>query len=432
MKPALARVAPAPSAFAVLLGIATALLPGHPSADVPAAPSTPAEPAGDALGPKVLHSPILERRAEQGILRPVPIEIELPREVALRARRVLVHYRTWGSPDWLALEMRRDGTRYRGAIPCLEISTISGLLRYYIRVHDIDGRVIATGASRAAPYVVTIKHDTMLTAAQKRTAKCPDPADCPAGLLGCPSAPVKHIQCDSDADCEGGETCSWRGFCERTERRTAWPMVGLQQDFGFVRTSGACSVPSQENDGYGCYRADGTQYIGHPVLTNEPVGAGIGPTRILIGYDHLVSYDLTLGVRVGWALRGAGPTSPGAVGFIPVSAALRVAHWFGDDPFGRAGFRPFLFVTAGYAMFDIATTTRVREDPTKTPYQGDNDLEQELDVYKRAGDGFVGAGAGFAVLATPYLAAMLEIGALGAFPVSAFLLAPSTGVTIGF
>ena len=98
----------------------------------------PAEERG-ALGPEVLHNPTLERTAEQGILRAVPIAIEIPVEIALRARRVLVHYRLWGDPDWTALELRRSGAKYEGAIPCLEISTVTGDLRYYIRVHDAEG-----------------------------------------------------------------------------------------------------------------------------------------------------------------------------------------------------------------------------------------------------------------------------------------------------
>jgi hypothetical protein len=393
-----------------------------------------ASPAvADDFGPSVLHRPEAEQQVEQGILRPVPLTVELPADVARAARRVLIHYRPWGYTEWVSLEMRPVGPgRYRGAIPCMEVSTVTGDLKYYIRVHDVDGQVIATGASRAAPYRVTIKNDELLGRDKRKAKKCPDPADCPPGLLGCPSARVEAIACKSDADCEGGQTCGWNGYCEHTERRTAWPQVSVQQDFGFVRTSGACSIAAQETEGYACYRADGQQYVGSPILTNEPVGAAVGPTRIVVGYDHLVTYGLSIGVRLGWALRGESPTPAGALAFVPFSAAARVTHWFGDDPFGDTGLRPFVFVTGGYAMFDLATTTHVREDPGKRPYQGGNDLEQELDVYKRAGDGFIGGGGGVAVAFTHYLTANLELGVLGAFPVGAFVLAPSAGMAAGF
>jgi hypothetical protein len=417
--------APRRLAFAITMSVLLANTSG--SAEPPEE-----KEAGGSMGPEVLHMPQLQRKAEQGILRPVPILADLPHDVAVRARRVLVHYRLWGDPDWTTLELRRNGTRYEGAIPCLEISTVTGDLRYYIRVHDVEGKVIATGASRADPYRVAIKHDDQLTFHTKRPAKCPDPADCPRGLAGCPSERVIEIACKSDADCEGGTTCSWRGFCERVERRRNWASLTIQQDTGLVHTSGACSIPMQENEGYACYRADGQQYTGSAVHTNELLGAGRGPTRLLVGFDRLVHYDTTIGVRLGWAFLGKGPTPREGTPFVPVSASLRATHWFGQDLFVRSGFRPFAFITAGYAMVDIETTTEVREDPTAVPYQGGNDLEQSMSVWKRAGDGFVGAGGGMAFAFDTSKAAFVELAVSGAFPFGALVFSPSAGMMLGF
>jgi hypothetical protein len=393
-----------------------------------------AEPEGDGapMGPEVLHMPLLERKAEQGILRPVPIVVDLPRDVAMRARRVLVHYRLWGDPDWTTLELRRAGARYEGAIPCLEISTVTGDLRYYIRVHDAEGRVIATGAARVAPYFVTIKHDTTLAPGDRRVARCPDPADCPRGLPGCPSERVVEIACKTDADCEGGATCSWRGFCERVDRRKNWMSIAAEQEFGFVSTTGACSIQMQENEGYACYRADGQQYTGNAVHTNEPLGVGPGPTRLVLGFDRLLHYDTTLGRRVGWTFFGEGPTPRAGTPFVPLLVSARATHWFGDDLFKRSGPRPFVFVTGGYAMTDVKTETHVREDPTKVPYQEGNDLEQTVTVWKRAGDGFAGGGGGFAFAWDARRAAFVELAVLGVFPFNAVVIAPSAGVMLGF
>lgn len=393
-----------------------------------------AEPVEEvsADAPEILHIPTLERQAEQGILRPVPISTELPRDVAVRARRVLVHYRLWGDPDWTTLELRRSGIRYQGAIPCLEISTVTGDLKYYIRVHDEAGRVIATGASRAKPYRVAIKHDTMLEPGSEKRAKCPDPADCPRGLPGCPSERVIKIACQTDRDCEGGATCSWQGFCERVERKKNWLSLSVEQDFALVQTAGACAVASQENEGYACFRADGSQYTGAPVLTNEPVGGGLGPTRVVVGYERLIHYDTTVGLRVGWALFGEGPTPREGTQFIPFSIAARVTHWFGDDVFARSILRPYAFLSAGYAMVDVRASSRVREDPTVVPYQGGNDLEQAVDVWKRAGDGFAGAGGGLSIPWGSGRAAFVEVSALGVFPFGALVIAPAAGVMLGF
>lgn len=390
-----------------------------------------ADPSGD-LGPQMLHLPLLERKAEQGILRPVPILIDLPEEQALRARRVLLHYRLWGEPDWTTLELRRKGARFEGAIPCLEVSTVTGDLRYYIRVHDADGSVIASAASMAKPYVVTIKHDTTLGEGARRVAKCPDPADCPRGLPGCASERVIDVPCRSDADCNKGTTCGFRGICERTERRKTWVSASIEQGFGVIARAGACSVWAQEHEGFACIRADGEQYIGNPVLTNEPPGVAVAPTRVVLGVDRLVAQDLTVGLRVGVSVRGAGPTARNGTGYVPVMVAARVTHWFGDDPFARAVVRPFAFLTAGYAMTDLRTSISVREDPTKAPLQGNNDLEQSLTLWKRAGDGFAGAGAGVSLPLGARAAAFAELSAVGVFPFGAFVVTPSAGVMLGF
>jgi hypothetical protein len=366
-------------AFAVAAG---ALLTGARGAADPAGQSRPE-------GPEILHMPLLERQAEQGILRPVPISVELPREVALRARRVLMHYRLWGDPDWTTLQLRPNGARYQGAIPCLEISTVTGDLRYYIRVHDVEGRVIATGASRAQPYRVTIKRDSTLAPSAQRAAKCPDPADCPRGLPGCPSERVVDIACKSDRDCEGGMTCGWRGICEREIRKKSW-------------------------------------------ISNEPLGAGRGPTRVGLCFERLVYYNTSLGVRLAWAVLGAGPTPRAGTEFVPLSASARATHWFGDDPFARSGLRPFAFITAGYAMVDVKTKVHLREDPTVLAYQGGNDLEQTADLWKRAGDGFVGVGGGLAFAFSARIAAVAEITALEVFPFGALVIAPNAGVMLGF
>src|SRR5262249_34735395 len=140
------------AAFAAALCLSLGGAPGSaepPDGGPGGSRARPGGPLDVDQGPQILHIPLLERRAEQGILRPVPIAAALPTEVLPRARRVLMHYRLWGEPDWTPLELRRTMTRFEGAIPCLEVSTVTGDLRYYIRVHDADGHIIASAASLA-------------------------------------------------------------------------------------------------------------------------------------------------------------------------------------------------------------------------------------------------------------------------------------------
>jgi hypothetical protein len=344
-----------------------------------------------------------------------------------------LHYRVWGDPDWTALALRREGNRWRGAIPCLEVSTITGDVKYYIRIHDAEGRVLASAGSRVKPFRVTIRHDTTLGKRATKRGRCPDPSDCPRGLPGCPSEEVKEVPCREDSDCEGTAICGWRGVCERVVRPENWLSLSIQQDAGLFSTTSACTVHSQEQEGFACFRQDdGESYVGNPVATNEPLGAGWGPTRIVAGYDRLVFYETSLGLRVGYAFAGEGPTLRGGSAFVPWSLAIRATHWFGRDPFARASVRPFVFVTAGYGMFDIRTTTRVREDPRKPAFQGGNELEQTLDVHKRAGDGFAGLGAGLAIALTPSLALGAELSLVEVFPVRATVVSASAGPMLGF
>jgi hypothetical protein len=288
-----------------------------------------------SLGPSILKAPMLERRAEQGILTPVPLDLELPED--LPARRVLVHYRIHGSKEWTTLELLRYGRRWVGAIPCLEISTITGDVSYYVRIYDAAGGVIAYSGSRHSPYRVTIKHESQLASSAAAPARCPDPADCPPGLPGCPSATVERIPCRSDSDCEGGLSCGWDGFCELDERSHNWLGLDLEAGLGVVSETGACSVPNQENEGYACYReSDGAIYTGRPVYTNEPLGVGTAPLRIVLGYERLISENTLLGARFGYAFAGSGPTPRGARFRDPGPSRCRPDRRRSRDRAGRA------------------------------------------------------------------------------------------------
>jgi hypothetical protein len=83
-------------------------------------------------------------------------------------------------------------------------------------------------------------------------------------------------------------------------------------------------------------------------------------------------------------------------------------------------------------MHDIETSVHIREDPTAPVVQGGDDLEHEATLWKRAGDGFAGAGAGVVVSLSPGTAFFVEAAALGAFPFGALILAPQAGVMAGF
>jgi hypothetical protein len=207
----------------------------------------------------------------------------------------------------------------------------------------------------------------------------------------------------------------------------------LQQEVGLVATTSGCTIESQENEGTACFRRhDGANYVGNPAPTNEPLAVGWAPTRLIAGYDRLVFFDTSLGLRAGYAFAGEGPTLRGGARFVPWSFAARATHWFGNDPLARTGLRPFSFITAGYAMFDIRTSARVREDPTRKSLQGGNELEQTVDFHKRAGDGFAGLGGGLQLAITHDVAIGAEVALVEIFPFRATVMSGSAGPVLGF
>jgi len=398
---------------------------------VTALASTAAAAERVSLGPSVIQLSTFEKKVERGILTPVPIELELPGE--LEAARVLVHYRIHGSNAWTTLELRRRGSKWDGAIPCLEVSTITGDVRFYVRIHDVRGEVIAFSGSRHDPYRVAIVHDSLRAPDAADGARCPDPSDCPPGLPGCPSEKVEKVPCRSDSDCEGEMSCGWDGFCELDQRRKHWFELSVASGLGVIGANGVCSIPSQEESGYACYRErDGELYKGNPVYRNEPLAVGRVPLRIVLGYEHLLHYQNSVALRAGYAFLGSGPTSPGGTAFVPYSAELRVTHYFAEDPFAELGLTGYAFVSGGYGMYDVKTRIHVRENPERRGAQGGNDLEQRLEVWKRAGDGFAAIGGGARWFLSRGTAVSGELGAVGVFPFSALVLSAELGVRTGF
>ena len=393
-----------------------------------AAPARGAD--SQARGPKLLHVPAATETTEQGILTPAPISLDVPLD--LPARRVLLHYHVSGVKEWRTLELRREGARYVGAIPCLEVSEMTSEIRYYIRIHDEEGAVVAFSGTRSSPYIVAIHHPSARPDLASGALRCPDPVECPPGLPGCPSQEVERIPCNRDNDCEGGLSCDWDGYCANDPRRKNWLSIDVAQSFGAFAARGACSVTSQESSGYACFRArDGAIYTGRPIYSNEPLALGQSATRVRLSYERLLFYKSSLGIRVGYAVGGEGPTLPGGAGFVPYSAEVVARYWFGKDPFAQTSWRAFVAIAAGFAEFDIAADVRTREDPLVSHGQGGNDLEQTLHVWKRAGDALLSIGAGAMYPLGETFAASFEISAGQAFPYAATVATGSAGIQVG-
>jgi len=207
--------------------------------------------------------------------------------------------------------------------------------------------------------------------------------------------------------------------------------LSLAQDFGIHEGSDVCAMRSQLEDGYACFRSSGTQYHGTPLVNRGgDVSLGLQPatTRLLAGFDRVLLDNISLGLRLGWVLRGGGPRPSGAdaPAFLPFHAEARVAYTFGAKTFQNAGLRFSLFLDAGIAQVDTKYDVLIEEDTTKPPpaAQLDNPPRQTLAAYKKSGTGFFGGGAAATYAVTPSFGFSLALKLTKTFPSSGTLLSP--------
>ncbi len=115
-------------------------------------------------------------------------------------------------------------------------------------------------------------------------------------------------------------------------------------------------------------------------------------------------------------------------------ASSASGYWFGDGVFARPGVRPFIHAEIGFAQADTHTTTVVHEDSRKAPSasQLDNPPTQTLDVYRRMGQGFAGAGLGLMLAPRSDLAFLVELRAMQLFPTLGTVIAPNASFALGF
>lgn len=176
--------------------------------------------------------------------------------------------------------------------------------------------------------------------------------------------------------------------------------VAVVQDFGLHMGTNPCTMTNQINGGFACFRASGTQYHGSPLPdSSNDIQAfpQLATTRLFGGYDRIFGSKFTLGLRLGWVLRGGGPRPDGAEGpsFLPFHGEARVGYTFGTNPFQRDGLRFSLFIGGGIAQVDTEYQVTITEDPQKPPpaSQLDNPATQQLSVYRKSGTGFLDVGA---------------------------------------
>jgi hypothetical protein len=116
-----------------------------------AAPAAPAAPAGKppkgsapAGGDMNVTAP-----AEQVVLTPVPIYVELPEGV--NAVKVLLVSKAFGATEWKKTELKKIGNGYGAEIKCDDVGSATGDLSFYIQATDSSGDVVSNSGTRNAP-----------------------------------------------------------------------------------------------------------------------------------------------------------------------------------------------------------------------------------------------------------------------------------------
>lgn len=223
----------------------------------------------------------------------------------------------------------------------------------------------------------------------------------------------------------------------RNEPKKTWLSLGIAGDIAWASGKNVCVLESQRDNGYTCFREAKSgkleQYFGEPVLGEGNAlapGFRLRTGRVLLGLDQVVGESFTAGARLGFAFNGGPKGETDARGFLPLHLEGRFAYWFGDDPFAKVGFRPYVFAGGGLAQVDIRTRVSVVEDSRPT-HQPDNPEEQILVVYKKMGQGFVGLGGGVIYALSETSGIVLEVKGMMMFPSSGQVLQPTVGYAIG-
>ncbi|MCB9587919.1 MAG: hypothetical protein H6718_21115 [Polyangiaceae bacterium] len=218
----------------------------------------------------------------------------------------------------------------------------------------------------------------------------------------------------------------------KRKRKHLWLVIGLSQELSLLGGDDVCTAAGQD-DGFYCFREDGSQYSGNPVkgrYDSISSGFALSATRLFAGLDYVVG-KATVGARLGYTVRGSSPTPVGG-GDFPFLIAARAEYWFAKHAYrtSRLGF--YLLGEAGAAEADSKREKVPVEEDRSMPSNQVNPDQQYMEVWKRAGRAFVGLGAGLLVPAGKTGGVVIELPLRAYVPASGFTVAPTLGYAAGF
>jgi len=203
-----------------------------------------------------------------------------------------------------------------------------------------------------------------------------------------------------------------------------WLSLHFQQDFLLYSSQDHVCGSAGEADSanYSCFQ-NGAPFNGTiaPGVGNHVSGGlGLATSRVLIGFDRLLSSNFMLGLRLGYAFRGR---PPGADKFFPFHAELRASYWFGSSPFESSGVRPYLTLSGGVAEVDGKVSVE---------YYDDTNTKRSVDAWRTTGKPFAALGFGLMVPFAGDNGIVPELRAMQLFGASGTVFDVSLGYARGF
>ncbi|HTA90379.1 MAG TPA: hypothetical protein VK745_12405 [Polyangiaceae bacterium] len=240
-----------------------------------------------------------------------------------------------------------------------------------------------------------------------------------------------------DAEAKPAEESAPASSDDSSGRRKNWVSIHFEQDFlVYSAQNKVCASNvdmTLEAPEYACYQG-GSQYgfssgqdIYQGVGNHVAGGVGVATSRILIGFDRLLSANLSAGVRLGFAF-GGGPTPYTGDKFLPLHAELRGNYWFGNDPFASDGVRPYVGLSVGLAEIDGHVPVEYYQD--QNGFNTNN--KGTLDAWRKTGKAFAGLGLGMMIPFAGSSGIVPEVRAMEMLGATALAFDVSLGYAYGF
>jgi hypothetical protein len=194
--------------------------------------------------------------------------------------------------------------------------------------------------------------------------------------------------CDSNSDtCLEEEPA--KGGGEASKGSKNWLSLHFEQDLLLYsaqdQVCGSNGSPGAAN--YSCFQNDapfkGT--IAPGPGNHVSSGLGRGTIRLVLGFERLLTSNVSLGARLGYAFGGR---PPGSDKFFPLHLELRGNYWFGSAPFEGSGLRPYVSLSGGLAEVDGKVSVEYYDETGK---------KGTVDAWRKTGKGFAGLAFGLMV-----------------------------------